>query len=820
MISGDALAFPKLRAHDLHGDALEPGVYGRLGTSSLRAGSGSIALSEDGKKLVGVDGLLVREWAADDGRLLDSRWLDKRSYANTRRSEDGRTLIVLAKTTIELWDLPSKKKLDLLVPTNCKSVDSVAVSADRRWILLADLQLEREPKAIGGGFDIPQGVLHLILFDARTGKARTLSEYEVGIVWIGFSPDGTKAITTGGNFTKVWDIETGKCVWSVPNYNAEEAHFTPDGKHLIAAPGGGQNEWHIWDAATGRPARDLKPPTLGYVWMFDVSPDGTQLILPTETDYVLWDMKAGAIMHRWPGAFQSGRGLFTPDGKSVITHNTTFQRWDVTTGKNLYENVAILGHTAAVRKMFFTPDGRRVVSVADDLTARVWDVKSSKLLRTIPITSTTIDVWCLSPDGEFLIGIDEKLAVHRWSLSADSPRRTIELRDAQKLEIGLRARDASIGIDGSLSMLGWPRSADYRLLRFSFSKWDLGTGKLIRWGEDPGRNYRGEEARLSPDGSWAAIRDGLFDTKNGSRRAMPASPIGAGGTPVFSPDGRLIASSGGGVRVWELATGRAVSDLPRGAGTSELAVFSHDGRRLACMSADRLVVWDLQTSRPVVEWLIPEIQNPNAVWLTGGLAFSPDGTTLATGHHDGTILLRRVPGTKNDNPWSPADEPTLWNDLADETPTTSYAAIWQMASQPTNAVAFLKQKYPLVPSALPEEWTKLIAKLDSPRFAEREAASKRISELGRASYGHLKSALKEKLTPEQIRRIEVLLAEFEPPPSRPRGDDLRAVRVVAVLETCGTREARQLLTEWAERGSTPRLADEAAKAVQRLKYRP
>ncbi len=804
-----ALAFPKVPLLDIHGYALPQGAYARLGTSKLRAGSHSIHFSADGKKLVGVDGLLVHEWDAGDGRLLDSHWLDKRGHANTRRSEDGRTLIVFAKGTIELWDLTSKKKLDLPVPTKCKSVDHAVISADRRWILLADSEPGKEPR-----------VRRLLLFDTRSDKIRTLSEHEAGIVWIGFSPDGSKAVTTGGSITKLWDIESGKCLWEVPNYGAEETHFTPDGKHLVAAPGGGQNQWHIWDAATGKPAKDLKAPTLGYVWMFDVSQDGTQLILPTETDYVLWDMKAGTVKHRWPGAIQSGRGIFAPDGKSVITHNTTFQRWDLTTGTNLYANVATLGHTVPVRKMFFTPDGSRMISIAADFTARAWDVKSSRLLRTLPIPATPIDAWCLSPDGEFLIGIDEKLAVHRWSVLADSPRRTIELRDAQKLEIGLRAKDACIGVDGSLTMLGWPRLADYRYYRFSFSKWDFGTGKLIRWGEDPGQDYRGEEARLSPDGSWAAMRDGLFDIRSGLRRAMPASPIGAGGAPVFSPDGRLIASSGGGVRVWELATGRAACDLPRGAGAGELAAFSPAGRRLACVSADRLVVWDLQSAKPVAEWLVPEFTNPNTTWLTGGFAFSPDGKTLATGHNDGTILLRLVPATTSENAWTANDEPSLWNDLADETPSTAYAAIWQLASQPANAVELLKQKYPLVPSALPEDWTKLIARLDSSRFAEREAASKRISELGRAGYGHLKNSLKAKLTPEQTRRIEALLAELEPTATRPRGDDLRAVRAVAVLETCGTREARQLLVEWAERGSTPRLADEAARASDRLKPRP
>jgi hypothetical protein len=52
---------------------------------------------------------------------------------------------------------------------------------------------------------------------------------------------------------------------------------------------------------------------------------------------------------------------------------------------------------------------------------------------------------------------------------------------------------------------------------------------------------------------------------------------------------------------------------------------------------------------------------------------------------------------------------------------------------------------------------------------------------------------------------------------RPRGDDLRAIRAVAVLEAIGTEEARRVLAEWADRGSPPRLADEAERALARLR---
>jgi hypothetical protein len=78
-------------------------------------------------------------------------------------------------------------------------------------------------------------------------------------------------------------------------------------------------------------------------------------------------------------------------------------------------------------------------------------------------------------------------------------------------------------------------------------------------------------------------------------------------------------------------------------------------------------------------------------------------------------------------------------------------------------------------------------------------------------------ALKQKPSAEQLRRIETLLAEMDFAGTRPHGDDLRAMRAVAVLELCGTEEARQLLAQWAQRGPSARLADEAERAIDRMK---
>jgi WD40 repeat protein len=58
------------------------------------------------------------------------------------------------------------------------------------------------------------------------------------------------------------------------------------------------------------------------------------------------------------------------------------------------------GHSGEVDSVSFTPDGKRIVSSADDTTIRIWDIASGAELARL--FSFGLDDWAVvSPDGRF-----------------------------------------------------------------------------------------------------------------------------------------------------------------------------------------------------------------------------------------------------------------------------------------------------------------------------------------------------------------------------------------------------------------------------------
>jgi hypothetical protein len=352
-------------------------------------------------------------------------------------------------------------------------------------------------------------------------------------------------------------------------------------------------------------------------------------------------------------------------------------------------------------------------------------------------------------------------------------------------------------------------------------------------------NFYFERSPFSPCGRWVVIGEKVHHVGSGTALFAPTGEPGerlvatwdreTQGSVWFSEDSRLMASllrkkgeksaAHDTLAVWELATGALLARYPE-AGFIAQAAFSPDGRILALLDGRGIRLEELQTGKRLAEYAAPDVycQHIDRGCFTQTLVFAPDGSTLATGHQDGTIVLWKVPRSRpgHQAALAVAESERLWTDLGNSSPATARAAKERLVGHPDTAVTLLKKQFR--PPPADAKLAALIDDLDSNVFATREEASRKLHAYGTRAEGTLRRTLAQATSVELRRRLEDILAEMPPPLLRLplSGERLRGVRAIEVLERIGNAATRPLLLSWAEQTEDVQLAVEARMALERL----
>jgi WD40 repeat protein len=162
--------------------------------------------------------------------------------------------------------------------------------------------------------------------------------------------------------------------------------------------------------------------------------------------------------------------------------------------------------------------------------------------------------------------------------------------------------------------------------------------------------------RLSPT---AQARYSLLQSLAQPVRGILTASSGVVTALAYSPDGTTLAAgySGGAIRLWDLASHRAISATSWGAAPLALA-FTGGGKQLEVADDDAVGSWDLTDQARITARPFASPAQGNAV------AFSPDGQTVATGSADGNVQL-----------WDTATEQEIGAPMSSD-------------AQPVSAVAF------------------------------------------------------------------------------------------------------------------------------------
>jgi eukaryotic-like serine/threonine-protein kinase len=643
----------------MESDPEEIGVPDPLGSQGHNSGfSGFSAFNEREKSL-------ARVWEVETGKetamiLKPTGFLGKQTEVPCfgHFSPDGKRVALGFMDDVQIWDVVGSKMLFRLKHGGMSGEDHAAWNPDGKRLA-----------TIRGNY--------ASIWDAADGKElTTLRGHESTLRTVSFSPDGKLVLTTSWDRTaRAWNAETGEqvAVWRGHKSRVNTANLSPDGQRVVtAAEDGTVRIWwlnpprdqaqplaepivnfrvmalspngrylatgaedysnpgpRIWDTTTGKLLHKLKAPregilaTLpnrdGFAKVLGVvfSPDGRRLLSIADEEQIkvrktgpvqswaipflskpqpplqdsdirskqdeavfftparIWDVETGKqLAALQAGEFSLACACFSPDGRKVLTADSTNKRYavysntgqmmsqgassssggnqsafvrvyDTATGKELLK----LPHQGEILRAEFSADGRRILASTSSNSSpnkdiKMWDAENGTLLFAIEKNSSE-RVACCDRDGKRIVVFNNPIRIH----DAASGKELARYEGSDVWIMNWELRHAGLS----------PFSPDGK--------------KLLAYGKDG---------------------LGLLDVQTGKQLAAFRGHIGAVTSALFSPDGRFVvtASDDQTARVWDAATGKEVH-LLRHKSRVQFAVMMPDGRRVATAS-DTVRIWDLE----------------------------------------------------------------------------------------------------------------------------------------------------------------------------------------------------------------------------------
>jgi Tol biopolymer transport system component/beta-lactamase regulating signal transducer with metallopeptidase domain len=471
------------------------------------------------------------------------------------------------------------------------------------------------------------------------------------------SPDGRylSFIDWDSGDLAICDLTTGKSrrltnkgPWSASEEWAESSLISPDGKQVA------YTWWNEKDSfydlrLIGRDGSRRRilyhNPERVYIWLFDWSPDGRQILarfdLKDKTSQMaLISVADGSarVLKSFPRGVP-GEMRLSPDGRAIAYH---YRQQAGTTKRDIFllatdgiGETPLVQHPANEEVIGWTPDGKSLLFVSDRTGTRgIWRIRiEAKKAQGAPeLVKREMGAW--EP-----LGLTRNGALYYAQQSGIMDVYVADL-DPATGKLLAPPQPANPRLEGANCAPAWSPdgrylaylSAERKALRYGIGDRARILSILAVEGGDT-REFALKEAIYQP--SWS--RDGRallvvgggvsrIDAQTGTANAIPNTG-NRRGEVYWSPDGETIFfRESGGIKTRDLGTGRD-KELHRADGIRTLAV-SPDGRQLAFQAKDRETqAWALKVM-PVAGGEPRELLRVKESEQIATVAWMPDGRHL------------------------------------------------------------------------------------------------------------------------------------------------------------------------------------------------
>ncbi|MFO0575619.1 MAG: hypothetical protein U1A78_16610 [Polyangia bacterium] len=432
----------------------------------------------------------------------------------------------------------------------------------------------------------------------------------------------------------------------VPSSLFERAAFDAHGEHLAIATNRALGVWSVRD---GEP-KWTRGPLTSLVMAMTVSPDGRLLATGALNGGIsIWNMQTGEEHRLTSNHAKTVRALiFSPDSRLLAAgaEDSSISLWDTRSMRH----VGGLQQNMPVTALAFHPDGAVLAAASDDSVISLWEVTTGTALRALRSNADPIRAVALNPSGTLLATGSDDQQVRIW-------KRNTEGKSGPAWSPSCSPEAMRTGVVRSLAF----RPGNDKLLAVATDSTSI---RLLDveacvWGEplETSTDWAASVA-FSPDGRILAsgMEDGavlLWDVETRRKRTLLGHRDEVHALAFQDvPRGLLAtASFDKTVRLWDVASGQLVGQLPPQVEGIRAVDFSPDGQILAMASGREASLWKLESAvvlgkreeHPILLGKMPHEQRVTAV------RFTPDGQRLATSCADGQARLFDVASRQ---PWA------------------------------------------------------------------------------------------------------------------------------------------------------------------------
>jgi WD40 repeat protein/HEAT repeat protein len=481
-------------------------------------------------------------------------------------------------------------------------------------------------------FSFGESKAEAILWETASGRpVRTFAADPKGVSYLAFSGDGQWLATVGDNTVRLWTADATK-------------------------------EVHRW-TLTADPSSPMLPTVV-------FSPDSKQLAAGGGTT-VIWDVATKAEVRVLKG---EGRPVFSPDGKllAAIRNGTELAVRDAATGA---EQLAQRIDTPMLSSVVFAPDGKRVAAGGWDGVVRVWEIATKTETQVIRGQQGWVVGLLYSPDGTRLVtSVGEPMvemlsemmgrtptppAVRVWDVARLQDYRLLVPKQAP---FAAHPGRPEVAVASGKEVTFYDPATGAKLHSFAAAPEDItqlayspdGSALAVAWSipPKPGKALGPGITEVHPVKDPHRVQ--LFDAATGKPKAEPHAQEPTIDALLFSPDGSLLATTGGNtLTLLDGATGKQVAALTGAESGKAKLAFMPDGKLVRATTG----VYHVSNQEPprVIDGVIEQwdeaarklVRTVDAgKGLCHAIAVSLDGTLLAAAVGDGLVLVRLDTGER------------------------------------------------------------------------------------------------------------------------------------------------------------------------------